>query len=364
MTSGRALATSLFLSSVLIGACSQASSPAAAGPSDDDAGAADAGDPVDPVILARPYAVYVPPSYAANKPAPLVLAFHGYGSGDTGKILETYFKLKRVANKEGFLYITPDGIKDRDKPQFWNGTDACCDFYKNGSDDVAYVRAIIDDVAKHYNLDQKRVYVTGLSAGGFFVHRLACDLSDRIAAVVSVSGATYADASKCKPNEGLSIVEMHGDMDDTVDYMGGTQDYGNVHNVPYPSAHDTAAHWAAYNGCTGPLANTTTTYDLEAPVPGAETHVAAYAGCAKGAMELWTVQGGPHFTYLTPTFGPPCGASSPRTRRSRAAFGSRGIRIERAPCVHLDDTSHAPHPAAGSKNWRKNPASHESPDVA
>lgn len=285
--------------------CSQASSPAATTTGDTDAGVvADAGPTTDPIITARPYSIYVPPSYSADKPAPLVLAFHGYGSGDTGKILETYFKLKPVADKEGFLYITPDGLKDKDKQQFWNGTDACCDFYKNGSDDVAYVRAIIDDVAKHYNLDQKRVYVTGLSAGGFFVHRLACDLSDRIAAVFSVSGATYADASKCKPKEGLAIVEMHGDMDDTVSYDGGTTDYGSISGVPYPSAHDTVAHWATYNGCSGALADTGTTYDLEQPIPGAETQVSSYSGCMKGDVELWTVKGGPHFTYLTSSFGP------------------------------------------------------------
>ncbi len=305
MSFGRALSTSLLLLAAAVTACSQASAPAAVNTTDDDAGGAvDAGDPTDPIITARPYNIYVPKSYSADKAAPLVLAFHGYGSGDTGKILETYFKLKPVADKEGFLYITPDGLLDKDKQQFWNGTDACCDFYKNGSDDVAYVRAIIDDVAKHYNLDQKRVYVTGLSAGGFFVHRLACDLSDRVAAVFSVSGATYADASKCKPKEGVAIVEMHGDMDGTVDFNGGTQDYGNIHGVAYPSAKDTVAHWAAYNGCTGTLADTGITVDLEDPIPGAETHVSAYAGCAKGAAELWTVQGGPHFTYLTKTFGP------------------------------------------------------------
>ncbi len=305
MTSSRVLSSSLFVLSGMVAACSQASSSPATNVADSDAGVvADAGDVADPIIAARPYNIYVPPSYSADKAAPLVLAFHGYGSGDTGKILETYFKLKPVADKEGFLYITPDGLKDKDKQQFWNGTDACCDFYKNGSDDVAYVRAMIDDVAKHYNLDQKRVYVTGLSAGGFFAHRLACDLSDRIAAVFSVSGATYADASRCKPKDGVAIVEMHGDMDDTVLFDGGTMDYGSVSNVAYPSAKDTVAHWATYNGCTGMLADTGTTYDLEQPVAGAETHVSTYAGCAKGAVELWTVQGGPHFTYLTPTFGP------------------------------------------------------------
>jgi poly(3-hydroxybutyrate) depolymerase len=86
-------------------------------------------------------------------------------------------------------------------------------------------------------------------------------------------------------------------------YDGGTMSFGKVVNVPYPSAHDTVAHWAAYDGCTGALTDTGTTLDLEIPVAGAETHVAAYTGCAKGDVELWTAVGGPHFTYLTPGFG-------------------------------------------------------------
>ena len=257
----------------------------------------------DPIILARPYDIYVPPTYSADKPAPLVLAFHGYGDGDTGPILETYFHLKPVADQEGFLYITPNGTKDKTGQQFWNGTDACCDFFKSGTDDVAYVRAIIDDVAKHYNLDPKRVYVTGLSGGALFAHRLACDLSDRVAAVFSVSGATYADATRCQPTDGVAIVEFHGDKDGTINYLGGTMSYGQVQDVAYPSAHDTVARWAQYDGCPGALADTGTTYDFETTVAGAETHVAAYSGCAKGDVELWTAVGGPHFTYLTPTFG-------------------------------------------------------------
>jgi polyhydroxybutyrate depolymerase len=306
MFPGRASLPAALALTVLAVACSATSTSTGAGPE----GAGDAGadaapvDVPDPLIVARPYDVYVPKSYSKDKPAALVLAFHGYGDGDNGATLETYFQLKPVADKEGFLYITPNGIKDKDKQQFWNGTDACCDFYKKNPDDVAYVRAILDDVAKHYNLDQKRVFVTGLSAGGFFAHRLACDLSDRVAAVFSVSGATFADATKCKPKEGVAIIEMHGDKDATIDFNGGTSDYGDVSGVPYPSAFETVGHWARYNGCTGALTDTGVTYDLEKPIAGAETHVAAYSGCAKGSVELWTVQGGPHFTYLTPSFGP------------------------------------------------------------
>jgi polyhydroxybutyrate depolymerase len=272
---------------------------AGSGPTVDDQTDSDAGEPpISPLVLARPYTTYVPPGYDATKPTPLVLAFHGYGNGDSGKRLEAWFHLTRVADANTFLYITPDGTKDADGQQFWNGTDACCDFGGSGIDDVAYVRALIDDVSLHYNVDAKRIFVTGISGGGVFVHRLACDLSDRIAAAVSMSGTTWKDPTKCKPSSPIAVAEFHGDADDTVLYDGGS-----LEGVEYPSAHETVAHWAGYNGCTGALSPAGPMLDLESSVPGAETRVESYGSCARGSVELWTAQGGPHAPLLTTAWG-------------------------------------------------------------
>ena len=255
-----------------------------------------------PLLTDRPYTVRAPKAYDAAKPTSLVLAFHGYGTGDDGALLERYFQLAPVAEKSVFLYVTPEGTFDKDHQRFWNGTDACCDFYKSGVDDVAYVRALLDDVAQKYNVDPKRVFVTGLSAGGVFAHRLACELADRIAAVVSVSGTTFNDATRCKPAAGLSMVEVHGDQDDTVVYDGGTSTFALV-SADYPSARDTVAHWATYNGCTGALAATGQTLDLDSRIAGAETRIEKYAGCTRGDVELWTIQGGPHAPHLSSAWG-------------------------------------------------------------
>jgi polyhydroxybutyrate depolymerase len=268
----------------------------------DDAGMeAEAAPMTDPLIVARPYDIFVPSSYDGSKPIPLVFAFHGYGPGDDGTTIDNWFEIQPVAESEGFFYIHPTALKDKAGYPAWNGTDACCDFYKANVDDVAYIRAVIDDVAKNYNLDAKRVFVTGVSGGGFFVHRLACDLADKIAAAVSLSGATYADPSKCKPSAPLSIIEVHGSNDDTVLYDGGTIQQGKI-NAVYPSAHDTVAHWATYDQCTGPLAPTGEMLDLVPNISGAETKVEAY-GCPTGTdVELWTVQGGPHAPLLSSTW--------------------------------------------------------------
>ncbi|MDB4936526.1 MAG: hypothetical protein JWP87_3498, partial [Labilithrix sp.] len=202
----------------------------------------------------------------------------------------------------GFLYVLPSGTLDGDKNPFWNATDACCDFEGSNVDDVAYLAAVIDDVARTHSLDRKRVYITGISGGGLMAHRLACDISERIAAVVSISGATWLDASKCKPTSPVSIVEMHGDADDTVPYGGSASKPGSLPGVP--SAHDTVAHWANYNGCTGSIQVAGAPLDLESSVPGAETKVEKYAGCVRGDVELWTAVDGPHAPLFTASFVP------------------------------------------------------------
>jgi polyhydroxybutyrate depolymerase len=248
------------LAVALASACSSSSSPAttvpdAAAPVGDvDAGPDTADEVPDPRLAGRPYDVHVPKGYDAAKPTALVLAFHGYGDGDNGPLLEKYFKLTKVSDASNFLYVTPNGTKDGADQQFWNGTDACCDFDKKNPDDVGYIRALVADVAKHYTLDAKRVYAVGLSGGALFVHRLACDAPDLFAAVISVSGATWADDTKCQPKEGISVVELHGDSDDTVLYAGG-----ELQGTKYPSAKDTVAHWAAHDAFPGPRPRSSTT---------------------------------------------------------------------------------------------------------
>jgi len=142
-----------------------------------------------------------------------------------------------------------------------------------------------------------------LAGGAFFVHRLACEAPDLFAAVISVSGATYADDAKCQPKQGISVVELHGDKDAVVLYDGGTLENG-ASKVKYPSAKDTVAHWAGHDGCTGALVSAGPDVSLGTSASGPDTTVEHYEGCAKGAVELWTVKGGVHAPPFGPTFGP------------------------------------------------------------
>jgi polyhydroxybutyrate depolymerase len=65
------------------------------------------------------------------------------------------------------------------------------------------------------------------------------------------------------------------------------------------------ATWAAKNGCTGELAATGQTLDLDSTIPGNETVVSTYGGCPGGIdVQLWTIRGGTHVPFLNvPAWG-------------------------------------------------------------
>jgi polyhydroxybutyrate depolymerase len=250
-----------------------------------EAGPNDAGSPL---IQSRPYAATVPTKYDAKAATPLVVLLHGYTAN--AKAQDSYFRMSELAEAKTFLLALPDGTKDQQGNQFWNATDACCNFFAANVDDVAYLRAVIADMKARYNVDQKRVYVVGHSNGGFMAHRLACEMADEIAAIVSLAGAGYADASKCKPQEAVSVLQVHGDADQTVAYAGGVFAPGAP---AYPGAKATVAAWAVSNGCGAELAPTNKKLDLDKTLAGEETKIEQHA-CTTGAAELWTILGGSH----------------------------------------------------------------------
>ena len=258
------------------------------------ADAAEAGT-TSPLITQRPYLLQVPKGYDAAKGAPLLVSLHGYGSDALEE--ESYLGFKALAESKTFLYAYPQGTPNELGKNFWNATDACCGF---GSevDDVAYITAVIDDVSARYKVDPSKIWLFGHSNGGFMAHRLGCELSTRLAAVVSLAGAVWKDETKCAPTARISVVQIHGDMDKTIYYEGGSA--AGLGGPTHPSATQTVATWAKKNGCTGAL-GLTGRADLVSDLAADETRVEAYAGCPTGVgVELWTLEGGSHI----PSFGP------------------------------------------------------------
>ena len=131
----------------------------------------------------RNYKILKPKNYDPKKKYPLILSLHGFTSNGSGQA--GFFPLADLAEKYGFLYCFPSGL-DRS----WNATNACCDF-ANKNDDSAYLRNLILWAQKEYSVNKKKVYVTGLSNGGFMSYRMAQDHAELVAAIVPFAGVGF-----------------------------------------------------------------------------------------------------------------------------------------------------------------------------
>ena len=285
------VAVSLLAASAGLAACGSSSAGRAARAA--GAAAQPTTTTVDPT-RARPYDVVVPKSYDGTKAVPLIVLLHGYGA--SGMIQNIYFGLEPLAQSRGFLYVHPDGTVNGLGKRFWNATDACC-AGRSKVDDSAYIMAIIDDVSAKYKVDPKRVYLIGHSNGGFMSYRMACDHADRIAAIVSMAGATFADPTRCRPSQPVSVLQVHGTADKTIGYTGGA-----ILGHKYPGAADSTGAWANYDHCDHTATvGAPRALDVIANVDGPETTVSTYGHCADGtSVALWSVAGGPHIPILAP----------------------------------------------------------------
>lgn len=249
-------------------------------------------------IGGRQVTVHVPDSYRPARPAPLVIALHGYTSSATE--LESYLRLTPESDRRGFVYAYPDGSTDERGDRFWNATDACCAFSNPRPDDSAYLNDLISAIGRSYVIDAARVYLIGHSNGGFMAFRMACDHADRITAIVALNGASWNDPARCRPSGPVSVLAVHSSTDETVAFGGGAID-----GVAYPSAAATVAQWRGYDRCAA-AGRSAPALDLVSDLPGAETSVTAYTrGCAGGStVEAWTINGGTHAPHLGPAFAP------------------------------------------------------------
>lgn len=299
----------LFLVAVLAAACSPAgsatSSPSAsvsapsatvrastASPSATEAALVVGGD--------RPVEVRVPSSYDKSRPAPLLIILHGYTGSGRGQ--EAYFGLQQEAEARGFVTAYPDGTEDSNGEQFWNATDACCNFDASAVDDAAYLDSVVTAIQAAVTIDPHRIFFIGHSNGGFMSYRMACTHADRIAAIASLAGVTFAKSTDCRPSNPVAVVQIHGSADDTIVFGGGS-----IQGHAYPGAEETAATWARYDGCAAAASSVDQRVDVDADLSDgekpAETTVKRWSGCKPGgAVELWTIPGGSHVPTISDEF--------------------------------------------------------------
>jgi len=172
----------------------------------------------------RAYRLHLPAAADADKPLPLVLFLHG-GGGRSQEAAARY-GWRELADEAGFIVAFPEGTPRpgaiRKRARYWNegsgrGIDA-----DSPPDDVAYLRAVIDDAAKQVKVDTSRVFVSGFSMGASMTWRLGVELPDRIAAVAPVSGHLWLNPDDvAKPTRRPPVLFIVGDADPLNPIDGG-----------------------------------------------------------------------------------------------------------------------------------------------
>lgn len=192
----------------------------------------------------RNYLLYSPASYSEQTPSALIVVLHG-GHGDAGKTADrTGFK--PLADQEGFLVLYPEAAE-----KHWNDGRKTT---ASNIDDVAFINALIDHVAKQRQIDKQRVYVTGLSNGGMMTQRLACESPQRFSAFASViANLPVSMKAVCKPGQPVSMMLINGTDDPLMPYAGGEIRKGRRIGLggTVVSVQETVRFWADNSHCQG-----------------------------------------------------------------------------------------------------------------
>ncbi len=232
----------------------------------------------------RTFAYFVPAD--APKPLPLVIALHGRLGDGAGQ--DRLSHLSTIAAREKFVLALPDGYS-----RSWNDARHATPAAKDGYDDVAFLGDLITWLVANTGADPSRVYLTGMSNGGFMAATAACALADRVAAFAIV-GSTFPGGleATCKPSRAMPAMVVMGDRDPLVPYAGGGLGR-NAERGTALSAIDAARFWATTNGCA-PASTASALPDTD-PDDGTRTNVTRFTGCRDGAdVSLFTVEGGGH----------------------------------------------------------------------
>ena len=211
---------------------------------------------------------------------------HGYGSNALEQMYYTNFNNLANTKENNFILIHPQGAPLNtvltSSSSHWNSGG-----WTIGStvDDVDFIDTIIKLVSQKYNLNQDRIYSTGMSNGGFMSYHLACNLSSKIAAIASVTGSmskeTYED---CNPTHSTSILQVHGTIDATVPFEGNSA-------LGMRSINDVMNYWKLYDACDiEPISIITDYFDIEISVQHD-----TYLNCLNDVqVELYKIEGMGH----------------------------------------------------------------------
>ena len=184
--------------------------------------------------LNRECLVHLPQDYNSSEALPVVFNLHGYGGYAMDHL--AYADMRSLADREGFILIYPQGSCLDGNPH-WNSFLSGPD-NKSDAEDIDFFSALIDEISSTYNVDLDRVYFCGYSNGGMMSYALACALSERVAAIGSISGTMLDWPEVCSPTHPMPVIIFHGTNDEVLPYEGNS----DWSSVPY-----SLNYWTQFN---------------------------------------------------------------------------------------------------------------------
>lgn len=212
------------------------------------------GDYVFSIVLQdipRYYKVHVPKSYSGSNSVPLLFVFHGGGGDMQIQSKEEFYHQISKSEENGHIAVFPNGYSLYPSGKFatWNAGNCCGEAKKQNIDDIGFVKSILNHLTQKLNIDQSKIYSTGMSNGAMMSYQLACFLTENFTAITAVAGTD--NTINCKPTKPISIFHIHAKNDEKVLYFGGAGDSFPDRTVitDFVSVPKTIAKWVEFNGC-------------------------------------------------------------------------------------------------------------------